>query len=500
MSLPSAIKVIKRAYSKPLDKIVISDDDFVFETATLTSLTVENLTVSVAAIIASLTATSITTSDFFLLEPGGPSTIEFLAPSLAASYTLTFPATDGDPDQFLQTDGAGNLSWVTVSTSVPDPLEIEELRILEPGGPSYSSFVSPALAGNVTYTLPADDGLANQVLTTDGAGILTWTTPSTSPTFSTVVLVENDGAGNNTVTVHAAASFAANFDLYLPPNDGDADGIMVTDGAGVLTFTNTPKVNNLTFKENDGAGGNTTIIHAATSQSVNYDLYLPPTEGGKLKVLKVADGGLLDWDYRDDNIDAYTLCGTTLERWKLLPMPALAVAPTTAALVADTLYATPFFVSGAALNLDKLTFEVTTVGAAGTKARIGIYNNTARFAPYPDQLMVDAGEFAVDAGGGTGYKTTTGLDVDLPPSMYWAVIQASAAVTIRVFSAANVYLTLGVPTTSFTTNNYGHGWQIADAYGALPSTFPGNVGTATLRTVVTNAFIPLISGHYTGEV
>jgi hypothetical protein len=32
---------------------------------------------------------------------------------LAASYTLTLPADDGGPGQVLETDGAGNLSWVS---------------------------------------------------------------------------------------------------------------------------------------------------------------------------------------------------------------------------------------------------------------------------------------------------------------------------------------------------------------------------------------------------
>jgi len=37
--------------------------------------------------------------------------------SLAADVTLTLPVNDGDSGQYLQTDGAGVLSWQTVSTS-----------------------------------------------------------------------------------------------------------------------------------------------------------------------------------------------------------------------------------------------------------------------------------------------------------------------------------------------------------------------------------------------
>lgn len=51
-----------------------------------------------------------------------------------------------------------------------------ELRFLEPsgGGTSYAAIKAPALAANYTLTLPVDDGAANQVLQTDGSGVLSW--------------------------------------------------------------------------------------------------------------------------------------------------------------------------------------------------------------------------------------------------------------------------------------------------------------------------------------
>jgi hypothetical protein len=38
--------------------------------------------------------------------------------SLAASYTLTLPSDDGDANEFLQTDGSGNLSFAAVSSTI----------------------------------------------------------------------------------------------------------------------------------------------------------------------------------------------------------------------------------------------------------------------------------------------------------------------------------------------------------------------------------------------
>ena len=42
------------------------------------------------------------------------------AHSAGASYTLTFPNTDGNSSQFLQTDGSGNLTWADVSAGITE--------------------------------------------------------------------------------------------------------------------------------------------------------------------------------------------------------------------------------------------------------------------------------------------------------------------------------------------------------------------------------------------
>ena len=52
------------------------------------------------------------TAGFLTLEePNGNSTVKLTVPGLAASYTLTLPIDDGDASEVLTTDGAGVLSW-----------------------------------------------------------------------------------------------------------------------------------------------------------------------------------------------------------------------------------------------------------------------------------------------------------------------------------------------------------------------------------------------------
>lgn len=58
----------------------------------------------------------------------------------------------------------------------------EELRFLEPSasGVNYTGFKAQAQTVDVTYTLPSADGTNGQLLTTNGSGLLSWTTPSAS--------------------------------------------------------------------------------------------------------------------------------------------------------------------------------------------------------------------------------------------------------------------------------------------------------------------------------
>lgn len=71
--------------------------------------------------------------------------------------TFALPAADGSANQVLSTDGSGTLSFATVQ--------------------AFSSELTDFLS---TFTLPASDGTNGQVLTTDGAGGLTFVSVGTS--------------------------------------------------------------------------------------------------------------------------------------------------------------------------------------------------------------------------------------------------------------------------------------------------------------------------------
>lgn len=110
---------------------------------------------------------------------------------------------------------------------------------------NFVAFKAPnVLSANTTYTLPTADGTSNQVLTTNGSGTLSWTTPSTGisgtssfiPYFNTSSTLGTTGLKwdntnsylgiNNfspgaTLAVAGGSDAANTFSLYVTNNAGD---------------------------------------------------------------------------------------------------------------------------------------------------------------------------------------------------------------------------------------------------------------------------------------
>lgn len=156
---------------------------------------------------------------------------------LGGASGFVLPLTDGTSNQVLQTDGSGNVSWATAGGSVSDLDDLGDVFISSPSGNQVliydqvqtrwenGSIPVPTLAevtaagaststtlsvaqvlqtgthinvaasgnfstqlraktlevgastGSLSYTFPASDGNDGEVLTTDGAGTLTWEAP-----------------------------------------------------------------------------------------------------------------------------------------------------------------------------------------------------------------------------------------------------------------------------------------------------------------------------------
>ena len=178
----------------------------------------------------------------------------------AAARTYTFPDEGGDRN--ITIDAAAPASTTQYVRQITDAgvgswVEADAV----PGGGDGSGDFGFWSRDDATDTLSprtADDNLdmgAGDITTTgdiSGAdGTFTGNVSAVNGTFSGDVTLS--GAGQNliltgsddtptdrTISINAPtndAAFTANYSLTLPPNDGDADQVLTTDGTGTLTWT-----------------------------------------------------------------------------------------------------------------------------------------------------------------------------------------------------------------------------------------------------------------------
>lgn len=105
----------------------------------------------------------------------------------------------------------------------------------------YVAFTSPASAGSITYTLPANDGTNGQVLTTNGAHALSWTTVSggggvTSISFGSTGLTPST-ATTGVVTVAGTLGVANGGTGATTLTSGS---LLTGNGTGAVAFTSIP--------------------------------------------------------------------------------------------------------------------------------------------------------------------------------------------------------------------------------------------------------------------
>jgi len=145
-------------------------------------------------------------------------------------------------------------------------LNRNELRFGDADNSNYVSLKAPAtIASNISFTLPGDDGTPNQFIQTDGSGNLSFATATTGPGGSTTQVQYNNSnafAGSSTMTfdgtnlqlnnqadvrfgdsdnsnyvaLQAPATVAANTVFSLPRADGTSGQFIATQGNTNLTF------------------------------------------------------------------------------------------------------------------------------------------------------------------------------------------------------------------------------------------------------------------------
>jgi len=171
--------------------------------------------------------------------------------SLAASYTLTLPSDDGDANQFLQTDGSGNLSWADVSSTIT----------LAADSGTNDTFTT----GN-TLTFTGGTGIDTTVSddTITIAVDSTVATASSTTTFTNKTFDAN-GTGNSISNIEVADFAAGVLDTDLSSVSAADDTI--ASAKAIKAYVDAQNANQMTtFTISDDSSTTSTITQSDTLQ------------------------------------------------------------------------------------------------------------------------------------------------------------------------------------------------------------------------------------------
>jgi hypothetical protein len=136
--------------------------------------------------------------------------------------------------------GSANLIWDGSNVTIGAQ---GDLRLADSSGGEYVALQAPTtVASNVTFTLPGADGTADQVLTTNGSGVLSFATISGGASWQAVITADpaNAVAGYG----YFCNTTGGAFTVTLPTSPSLGDFVSFIDYAG--TFD----TNNLTIARN----------------------------------------------------------------------------------------------------------------------------------------------------------------------------------------------------------------------------------------------------------
>lgn len=147
------------------------------------------------------------------------------ATGMTADVELVLPTSDGSPDQFLKTDGSGNLSWEGIAGSA-DKLTVDTTTVGFGASSPVAMFTKPAnaVSGRIQVIVDAAfDGIA-PTLSIGIAGSTSKFVPSTAIDLKTVGIYEFDaadvaavGATEDVIATYAADVSAAGSARILFP-------------------------------------------------------------------------------------------------------------------------------------------------------------------------------------------------------------------------------------------------------------------------------------------
>ena len=108
-----------------------------------------------------------------------------------------------DSDGTFKTNQIGSYTGGTITSFANITLNGQnDLRFADADSSNYVAFQAPSvISSNLTWTLPSTDGASNQVLRTDGAGILSWASVSSLVSGSITATLTGSVLANDTSTI-----------------------------------------------------------------------------------------------------------------------------------------------------------------------------------------------------------------------------------------------------------------------------------------------------------
>ena len=199
-----------------------------------------------------------------------------------STTTNTFTSREANTNIILAPDGTGVTEFTKdIYTSSNAGVRFGD------GDTNYALIKAPnALGGNYTLTLPADDGAANNVLQTDGSGVLSWVSPA-------LTITNRSAADNATYYVAMADSTTGTEDtlsiaegrLEFVPNPGRLSAAELR--ATASTASSSTSTGALVVTGGVGIGGQMTAVSIVETSSIALKENIMPIQNGLESIMQL---------------------------------------------------------------------------------------------------------------------------------------------------------------------------------------------------------------------
>lgn len=402
-----------------------------------------------------------------------------------------------------------------------------DLRFRETGGGTdFVAFQAPAaITTSVTWTLPAADGSANYILTTNGSGTLSWSAPAAASTVSTT---SDDTATTRYIVMSGSASSTATLyvdDTTTPlsynPNTATMtiSGDLAVNGGDVTSSATTFNLLNSTVTTMNFGGASTaitmgdsttatttirggTLVGNTTTQNLFNTTATTLNVGGAATAITMGDSTTATTTIRGG-----TLVGNTATQavFNATATTVNAFGAATAITMGDSTTATTTIRGGTLVgntttqNLFNTTATTLNVGGAATTVAIGAATGTATIN---NANTVVAGDLAVN---GADITTTATGTATLFNTNATTVNIAGAGTTVSI-GAATGTTTINNANTVVTGDLAVNGADITTTATGTATLFNTNAttvniaGAATTSTIGYNSTAASITNISTGAV